>query len=405
MMRRYVPGILVTVILAALITWIARNTYWDEVDVPTWPKGEAAKNPFYAVEHLARELGAHAEGRHDFGHPPASSAIIVLGAWNWDLIETRRERLESWVAAGGRLVIDHTLMGDDDELEEWTGIERVDNPAEKAEKPRGAPDSNQCEQLTMADPTADAAAATHYSFCNMDGTSHLVTSRKVTWALRDGRNRLQAVRVPIGRGSVTLLNGWPFGNTELLEADHALLFTAATGLARGQDILFLSDDRGPSLLSLLWRYGSPAVVLALVLVGLWLWRTGVRFGPLVAPTDGARRSLAEQIRGTGRFTLRFGGGRALHAAAVRAMRETAERHITHYARLPTEQRIAILASLSGADPDELAHALNFGGPRRPAELRRALALLEAVRRAILNRAILGATTSNTNAFREGSYAN
>src|SRR5262249_52299120 len=78
-----------------------------------------------------------------------------------------------------------------------------------------------------------------------------------------------------------------------------------------------------TLLSLMWSAGWPVIVLALILVLLALWRGAPRFGPLEAPPSTARRSLAEQIRGTGQFTLRVGGGRALQAAALPALADLA----------------------------------------------------------------------------------
>jgi len=118
---------------------------------------------------------------------------------------------------------------------------------------------------------------------------------------------------------------------------------------------------------------------------------------LAALPDVARRSLAEQIRGTGQFTMRFGRGQALHAAAARALREAAELHIAHYARLQVEQRIATLARVTALNPSELSDALNYAGPRRPRELLRTIALLESARRALADQ-----TTSNAKKIREGS---
>ena len=83
-------------------------------------------------------------------------------------------------------------------------------------------------------------------------------------------------------------------------------------------------------MSLTWRFGAPAVLLLLAAVALGLWRSGTRFGPRVAVTQTARRSLAEQIRGTGQFALRFGGGEALHAATLRALRDAAIRRVPSY---------------------------------------------------------------------------
>src|SRR6185437_9664331 len=123
------------------------------------------------------------------------------------------------------------------------------------------------------------------------------------------------------------INSVPFGNRTLLDGDDAALFVAATQLRRGDAIWFVTEERSASLLWLIWRTGAPVVLLVLAAIVAWLWRAGARFGPPLAPTEAARRSLAEQILGTGQFTLRLGGGQALHAAQIRALRETAERWI------------------------------------------------------------------------------
>ena len=129
-------------------------------------------------------------------------------------------------------------------------------------------------------------------------------------------------------------------------------------MRRGDDVHFISEDDHPSLLALLWQYGAPVVMLSLTLVALVLWRGGVRFGPLAAAPDAARRSLAEQIRGTGQFALRHGGGNSLHAASVRALDEAAQTPDSELrAVCPPSERAAALARLTGLDRDALAAAV------------------------------------------------
>ncbi|HWW80886.1 MAG TPA: hypothetical protein VNY82_14910, partial [Steroidobacteraceae bacterium] len=192
----------------------------------------------------------------------------------------------------------------------------------------------------------------------------------------------KAVRIPIGHGSVTLINASTFGNLDMLCGDSGFLFTTATQLRPGDALEFLSDGNGGSLLVLLWSYGWPVIVLAGLLIVLWLWRSGVRFGPLVAAADPARRSLAEQIRGTGQFIVRFGGGKALYAATARALNEAASRRVPRYERLSGEERIAALTSLTGLGSAELSAALDDPAARRPKEIRKTIAFLEAARRRI-----------------------
>jgi hypothetical protein len=126
------------------------------------------------------------------------------------------------------------------------------------------------------------------------------------------------------------------------------------------------------------------VVLAVAIVGLALWRGSIRFGPLAAAPETARRSLAEQIRGTGQFALRHGSGESLHAAAVRALEDVGHRRISGYVRLAPRERAEALSRLTGFTADAIADAIEHPRVRRSHELRSTIALLEAARRQTLH---------------------
>jgi hypothetical protein len=358
-----------------LVVWIARNSYWEEVEVPMPAKGEARTNSLYAAQHLVVQLGATAHPQRNLGELPDPRAVIYLSYWNWDLIPSRRKRLQEWVEKGGRLVVDRSLIGGDRALEEWTGIVRTELPVGNDSETYDDPE-NRCTHLSVA-----GEGRSNYMVCNVDERTRLTASRDASWVLSDNHG-IQVVRIPLGRGSITMLNARPFDNVQLFRADDGLLFVTATALERGDQVFFLSEEETASLLALMWKHGAPVVLLLLGTLALALWRGSPRFGPSAGVTDSARRSLAEQIVGTGRFTLRFGGGRALHAAAVRALRETAERHLSGYRTLGSEERMALLAKHTGLDQEALTGAINHTGPRRPRELRRVIALLETARRRI-----------------------
>ena len=85
--------------VALLIVWVARNTYWEEVSVPMPMKGEARTNSLYAAERLVTALGATAHPQRNFVTLPDPDSVIYLAYWNWDLIPSRRERLEQWAGS------------------------------------------------------------------------------------------------------------------------------------------------------------------------------------------------------------------------------------------------------------------------------------------------------------------
>jgi hypothetical protein len=126
-------------------------------------------------------------------------------------------------------------------------------------------------------------------------------------------------------------------------------------------------------------------VLSLLLVALLMWRGAVRLGPLVVAAPAARRSLAEQIRGTGMFALRHGDGASLHAASVRGFEEAARRRVHGYAGLSAGERGAALERLSGLDAAELLGAAYHPRSQELHHLRSSIALVETARRHLLVR--------------------
>jgi hypothetical protein len=381
-------------VIAGLLALIISRLEFAEVKVPAPLNGEARTNPFYAAIRFMDALGAEATWERVLGSKP-DQTVILLSSWNWTLNGTRRERLRRWVENGGRLVVDRSVHGDPAEFETWTGIGDLEADEEEIEEKEKADSQKGKEKATVTEAAVQKAlnfnsctalteegTGKSYDVCDVDFPRSLSLSRKAEWELRDGKY-LHAARVAVGKGSVTVLNAQPFKYRDFLQGDHARLLVAATQLRDGDEVAFLSEQDHASIMALMWRFGAPAVLLLALVVGLALWRSAARFGPLIAPPLTARRSLAEQIRGTGQFALRFGGGKALHTATARALRDVALKRQASYDRLSSEQRIAALAKLSDVPAEELGPALHFTGARSAHELRTAIAVLETARRRIL----------------------
>jgi hypothetical protein len=431
--------ILLVLGIVLAVAWFASKTEFENVEVPVRLKGEAARNPFYGAIRFSEVLGAEAAWERVFA-TPRNDAVIMLSAWNWNLSKTRRERIEHWVEGGGRLIVDNTMIGGTAEFERWSGIgelkvkrtrkfvdpdggegetgESADNetgepegaeeileagaPAEVAEEETSEavePEDYEPEEQPVADDDSffgqfipkecttlvEDITSRKLSVCDVTPMQSLTSSRRILWALRDGE-KIHAVRTAVGSGSVTVINAQPFRFRAFLAGDHPRLFATMTQLHRGDLVLFLTEEDHANIVSLMWRFGAPAVLLMLACVVLALWRSGPRFGPQVAGSSSARRSLAEQIRGTGQFALRFGGGKALHAAAARALRDAAIRKFPRYDRMSSEERVTTLATASGISADDLGPAMNHIGVRSTHELRQAIAVLESARRRLLTRA-------------------
>jgi hypothetical protein len=394
--RGYVIGTVVVALAGLLLAWIADNTYWEDTAVPMPLRGEARTNPFYAAQRFAEALGARTS-RGNRLTLPSPDAVLVLSGWHWSLSLARRQAIEQWVDAGGRLVVDASLIGGEIEFEKWSGIARelvdvdddasdeaFDDAPETVEDEREDFAAEACRLFAEEGAPATQRATVEREVCHVPTYSYLRAERAVEWGLRDSLG-LHAVRVRVGRGSVTVINATPFAERHLLDADHGWLFVSATQLGAGDHVVFASETDHPSLLTLVWQHGASVVVALLGLIGLSLWRAAVRLGPLVPAGERARRSLGEQIRGTGAFAVRHGDGASLHAACLRALDEVAQRRIPGYARMTVDERVRTISEVSVGHRPLLAAAIQSVSGKRSHHLYNTLAQIEGARRQLLGR--------------------
>jgi hypothetical protein len=382
--RGLVITAVIVVCLVVLGVFVARRTTWEPVDVPMPPKGEARTNPFYAAKRFAEALGASTSRAHALGSAQ-SDAVLFVSNFHWSLIASRRQELEHWVENGGRLVVGNDVL-DNEEFGRWSGITR-ERPKPRDDSSADSDDDAQDAFETLRTERChdlQDGGTRRYRLCQFVPRSWLASRESPIWSLRS-QYGIQAVRIRIGRGTITALNAFPFTNGAFTEGDHARLFATMTQLRRDDEVHFVSENDSPSLITLIWRTGAPVVALFGVWLALSLWRGGVRFGPLAPRAELVRRSLAEQIRGTAHFALRVGDNDALHAATLRALSRAAQRRIPGYLALDTDARVAAIAQLSSVDAATLTAAVTALDLRRVHDLRNAVAVLETARRELLLR--------------------
>jgi hypothetical protein len=405
MRRPHLIAALLLAGLAMLIGWIAVNTYWDTVKVPGLMHGEALRDPFYAAGGLTRRLGATLRDIRDPLVPlPPRGQVLLLVNTNLELQPERLRQMEDWVMNGGQLIVDQSASLGDQELRRWAGVtqsfvERKRGKRKDAGAGDDTPDDGAGDEEAGANLHAllrqscvsysQRGAAVRddsaYELCDFDPRTRLHTSRRPDFALGDA-DGLQVLRVPLGRGSLSLLNAYtPFDNRDLLRGDHALLFAVLTRLRAGTTVWTLRGGAGPGLLALVWSRAAGVVLLAGAALCLALWRAATRFGPIRSGSVAGRRSLRAQIGGTARFLLARGGDAVLLQAATRALDAALARRMPHHVRLAPQERVTALARLTGLPDGELADAL-YGASRPHTNVPRRLGVLEQARRRLLDHA-------------------
>lgn len=388
-MSRISPLRLLMGLLAlAIVSWLAVSLEWVEVEVPRPKPPELEADRFFLVEKLLVRLGAAVTRPGNLDTLPPPGARLLLATTEWDLFDSRAERLKDWVEQGGHLVASADLL-DEEELEAWLPMQLAPRKgAEPAARPlpRSARLA-ECRQLT--DAAAPAARAESLSLCAPRlgyGDLDLVPEPPANplWRLQ-GPAGTEMLRMPVGRGSVTLVRPWGLmAGERLLEGDNTLAFARMLQVGPGAAVWIVDDETREPLPLWIWRHAASAVLLALAALALYLWRGAVRFGPLVPAAVVQHRSIADQVTGTGRF-LQHHGGAALHAAQCRALAEAVRRRLPGATAITDHERLLAIASAGDLDARALADAMAPGHAHRPAALPTTLALLETARRRVLAR--------------------
>ncbi len=418
MSRERLVWLLGVLVLAVGAWWLSVNTEWVDEERPRAAQGEAVNNPVYATTQLLRRLGMNVQRLEALGAMPPHQARLVLLSSDWELMPERAEQLRQWVLGGGHLVLMQKDDWEDTALAKWVPVDVVyvkaaDRPKRSQPVPPAIAsatpsrtdltstpplwgDTDRITSCQGFDPAwflrPRPGQAASWTLARADGThdTQAVVARQdqALQALKaqDGKparpaqSALQVLRMPLGQGSVTVLNtgGNLFFNGPALRCDNALLLAAALQAEPGATAWLYLHEKREALLPWLWHRGWIAIVIGALALAAALWRAAIRFGPRLAPAPRLRRSISEQVRGLGAY-LQRGGSEALLAAQQRALDEAATRTLPRFARLPAGERARAVAAATGLAADELASAMTARFCTR-AELPRRLQLLEAARR-------------------------
>ena len=160
--------------------------------------------------------------------------------------------------------------------------------------------------------------------------------------------------------------------------DHALLLWY---MVKGADKVWLvTDNDMPSLWLWLWQHAMETVTAASLFVLLWLWSRGLRFGPLLTEPAPARRRILEHIEAAGRFLWQHRKQERLLRSVREALTATAARRHPAWVGLSEEEKIGLLASLSGRDAGELRDLLNANTIHRRQDFFHVIRQLETIRK-------------------------
>lgn len=379
----------IAVAIAIALTAIVWNMRWVDEERTLPPSVDALRNQFLAAERFLGAFDVPASTLEGYGlleELPATDELIVLAGSRRGMSQRRVDLLIDWAAGGGLLVVKAESYADDetgvsdDLLLETLGVQLNHSVADGVS-----------EVLPVSAEMVDAIIEEDDDQCDFAGGATSVAledeDAPIVVSLSDYRHLTyfgdrparsadnavgsQLISIDVDAGGVMVLTGFQlWANSAIGCHDHAhlLRYLAADRSA----VSWIYNVDMPSILTLIWRNFSLAVLLLALAIALWLWQGMVRSRrPRIDPSL-SRREIVAHIQARARFAWQQGRGDSLLAAM---RRDVAGDTVT-------DKQIADLAERADMAPKDVEALLTRPVPRRLDSFLRLVRQLQQLRRAI-----------------------
>ena len=383
--RLLVSGLAVLVLLGVGV-YVYQNVVFEEHRRHVGFQGNAGSNGFLAMQRLTERLGGEFVlffGLRRFDLLPKAGVTMFLRLGGEDSGSKQIEDLLRWVEQGNHLVL--SFHGLQRSAEEYFGVKECDaeqsttepSKGQAIDSPSGGEDA-ESKPISLSLPDAEksflVALPRNACLVDVDGDADMIGL---------ANNAPVMLRYKAGEGLVTVVwDFWTFDNHQLRRNEHASFYWyLASQLAGTPTVFFVRrlDDR--TLLDLLFTYALGAMIAIAAFIVFWIWRIGVRFGPIEPDTIEARRSLMEHLRAVGRFKWKGGGSADLLAALRGLLQQRLMQIDSALPQLPPRERISAVAKLAGMKAETVSYGLQHL-PRAAEDFKHTVQILASLFRAL-----------------------
>ena len=340
---------------------------YTEVEREIGYKGQARANPWLAAERLAGRMKLPVRPVIAWTAPDTRDAVWLVPATILSN-ESFTRRMESWVMAGGHLIV--LVEHADPETNDWDDSDPpvVLEPALLAMLERA--------HLALQPRTSSSDNLTAAQIGFADRTFQVAARSRAAVALTAAKPGVFA-SVKRGRGRITVLtDGRLFRNRWIGDKQHAALLSALIGATRREAAVGFMRGSGLSLWAMARQQLAPVLLGLGLWVALWLWKSLTRFGPLeAAESPPESRGYAHHLAALGEFQWRLDRATSLLAILRRQITELGRRTSLHAGSGDGDFH-QFLAARSGLPRARVSRALAESMPGDPAELTRTTADLQ-----------------------------
>ncbi|MCZ6641957.1 MAG: DUF4350 domain-containing protein [Gammaproteobacteria bacterium] len=348
---------------------------WVEDTVDGGYTAEASRHPFLAAEQFLKKFSVEVKARDGLDLlddlPPKEHTLLIASSRR-ALSERRSAALLEWAQSGGRLILlaselwEESMSSSGDRLLDDLDIRLFELTDEESDEVETTGDdevsrnfteivldtldgdrlcgtSGSLSQVSLAEEQDITVSFNNHRFLSYDG------DLEVSYA--DNAAGPQLLYLVVGEGEVvvtTTLNLWR--NRIIGCFDHAHLLR---WLVEDRPVLWwLYNTEMPPLYRLIWQRWPMVVMLGIVLVALWVWRSGYRITEKSAEQDPLRRELMEHVDGVARFLWQQGEADSLLEPLRRSVLGS-----LYGDRAEAEKLIARLSVRSGMSIERIRWAL------------------------------------------------
>lgn len=403
---------LLVIALLALAGYVVSIAEPYEEEVRHGPAPEARANLFLAAERFLegqQRKVSRANGLEVLDSLPSKGQTLLLLADRSRMTPRQAERVLAWAERGGHLLFVAEELWDEDDGRsgdllldsldirqyETDELETVETLAEQRpertqrwRKPSAQRSTEPDQQQAVnGDPYPRLTKLyleneEEPAYFGFDTDYHLYDAQNRAHAWANSAQATHMLQLYHGKGVITVVTDhWLWQNQNISDHDNAWLLWYLT---QDSEVTLLHHAEREDLFSLLLHHFPQALVAALLLITLLLWRRGSRQGPLLLPARPARRQLEEHLRGSADFLLRRTRQQRLIQALQADIQRRARRRHPGYERLPVAEQWQILGRLSRQPSGTIGQAMRPPGKDNvgAAQFTRQVAYLQNLRNAL-----------------------
>ncbi|MEB0039015.1 MULTISPECIES: DUF4350 domain-containing protein [unclassified Pseudomonas] len=364
------------------------------------PSRIARTNPYLAAEQFLRQRSVPVDVTHVLSDLPDArldTRTLLLLADRENMTPRQVDRLLNWTKSGGHLLFVAEQLWDEqkgrsgDLLLDRVQIHQVLSASlQPPERTNSTPLKPSSDLLLALLPPAESPQLTKLylenerdpAYFSFDTRFHLEDPKDhaQTWANSEGSTHM--MQLVYGDGLITVLTDSDLWKNNAIEHDdNAWLLWYLT---QDSTVTMLLQTEHGDLFSLLLRKFPQALAALALLIGLLLWHTGVRQGPLQATASRARRQLIEHLRASADFILRRSGQSALLRGLQQDILRRARLRHPGFERLGVADQWQVLARLTQQPTSAIGQALRPPPNKKlsATEFTRQVAHLQTLRNAL-----------------------